>query len=534
MQKIKTFTLALLATIAVSHADNQAIKETKPISSVDTQILQKEIDDLKVKLTALDKRQKAAEKVAQENKYIQDVKTVVEQKKTTSDYPEHFIPIPGTNSAVRFSGRLKIDGSYNAGTQSSRSAALFDIGNIALRNTTSAKKNGHVGATAQSSRFFFDTLTRTAKGDVVGFIKFDFYGPQNGGVFSTGNNGYTATLSSQNINSTDYGVRLRQAFVQFQNWKIGQDESNFADFEMAGYHYENWGMGVLPRRPQVRYTFNKEAKKGIKVSFSVEKPNTDYIDASGTSHGNESASFGKSPLPDFTTRVRYDGDMGFVSLGLIWRTLAVDARKNDAYQNATVKSDRVTVEATTVLQDATFRKNGWGLYLGGRLNQPKSPSHLFMQFFIGNGIGYLVQEGNQSAYFQFPISSNSGTDLIRYAPSFGLIKKTHILLGYQHHWTDTFKTTMAASFTYMRNPANIVVLNGSTQVNRKLSRYLVSATYNVLKTMEVAAEFAYAIRETQSGNTYTNSFGGEPGKYTPYGGAVGRGTSFVLSCIYRY
>lgn len=523
---LSSLALMLSTSFAYTAAPTKTVETNKPNSAATNESadLLKQIEDLKHRVAQIAHKQKVAEENAAKEATNNKAKSDVLAAKTTSDYPENFIPVPNTNTAMRFGGRIKIDGSYNAGPLSDKAGAFLNVRSIPLKGTsTEERKQGHFGATAQSSRLFVDSLTRTSKGDLTAFIRFDFYGPQNGGVFTTGNNGYLVSTGSTTQNSSDYGLRLRQAVVQFANFRIGQDESNFADFEMAAYHLENFGIGVLPRRAQLRYTH--AISKQNKISFSIEKPNTDYVDSYGSWRGNDG--FGKSSLPDVTVRFRTDGDMGFFSVGAIWRTLTVSARAGENYANSYEKSGAAKA-AKTIKQDVYFQKNGWGISVGARLNKSKEKSHAFGQFMYGHGLGYLAQDSNPSGYFQFLTSADSGGELIRYQPTFDLIKTTNVLFGYCHYWSENFRTTIAGTYTRMKHSNQVSIMTGGTQINQQIKRLMINGIYNPVKNVDVGLEIMHATRETVSGYSYSNSGS------TYYGGTVGRSTQVTTSFIYRF
>ncbi len=490
MQMQKYFTLGLFltaTTFTAMAADTKveaaaaAVVEAKAVDSSD---LKKQIEKLKHQVAALDKKQKEADAKAL---VAAEAKVTEEKKAEASSFPEKFIPVPGSNTAVRFGGRVKIDGGYAANQRSSNnvSGTFFDLRNIALNSSSTEQQKGYFSATAQGSRIFFDSVTHTSAGDITGFFKMDFFG------------------SGTKDTSTSYGFRMRQAVITFGGLRIGQDESNFADYEMAAYHFENFGMGVLPRRAQIRYNFTPN--KNTVISISAEKPDSDYVINNGAtvtdkiSWSNDSG-LGKSTMPDLTARVRYNGDNGFISFGAIGRRLGIEN---------TFEKDLKTVQHK-------LNKMGYGFSSGFQARRAGSKSHAFGQLVWGKSLGYLVQDGNAPMYY------DQANGKLEHSTTLSAI------LGYSHSWTDCFKTVLAASFVKMSYPKDAVKYVLQTDViNKDVRRIMFNMVYNPVATVDVAFEVMYGSRKTMAAATNADEKKVLPEK-------KGKSLHFVTSFVYRF
>jgi len=125
------------------------------------------------------------------------------------------------------------------------------------------------------------------KNDISGFVEIDFYG----------NNNTTAP-------------RLRQAYIIWKKFLVGQSWSNFSDLESSGEIFDFTGPDGLmfSRQIQVRYT-TKLTPKG-ELSVSLENP-----DAPSVTLPKDSLAWQKKALlPGFTAAYRYRGSKGYLRL----------------------------------------------------------------------------------------------------------------------------------------------------------------------------------------------------------------------------
>ena len=502
---------AVVVAPAVIPTAAPVVKSTAPIvksaAPIDTATLLKQIDDLKGQVARIAKKQREAEEKHETTHKIEDAKMNILQARQTSQWPEGFFDIQGTNSAIKIGGRIKVDGSYSGGQKSGNAGDSMFVRTLPLKGADQkAGKSGHFNGTLQGSRIHLSTITRTAKGDVKGYIETDFGGTPNGPS-------YTSATGST---STQYGVRLRHAYVTWEELLVGQTTTNFYDADSFHTFLDNLNVITAPRIAQVRWS--QKLVDGLSLHVSAEKPNTDYYDRSAALLDNANA--GKSPLPDFTARLRYEGKMGFVSLRGIVRSLQVQTGAGDTYASNT---------ATNIIPNFSSRQTGWGLGLSGQLNTAKK-SNIFGMINVGDGLGQIVDDATgQAAYLQLTGSTDSTAMKARFPNRFATTTVVNTVLGYEHWWTEKLRTTIMGTYTKIKNPSFAPILTTSTQLNSTVKRAVANVIYSPVKNIDVGLEVYYGIRKTISGVDTLNGT-----TYYNHAGNEGKCTEVMTSFIYRF
>ncbi len=477
---------------------------TKSAAPVDTATLLKQIDDLKNQVARIAKKQHEAEERHATTHKIEDAKLNILQARQTSQWPEGFFDVQGTNSAIKIGGRVKVDGTYHGGQKSGNAGDSMFVRTLPLKGADPrAGKSGHFNGTLQGSRIHLSTITRTAKGDVKGYIETDFGGTPNGISYT----------SATGTTSTQYGIRLRHAHVTWDQLLVGQTTTNFYDADSFHTFLDNLNVMTAPRIAQVRWS--QKVVDDLTLHVSAEKPNTDYYDRTGALLDNANA--GKSPLPDFTARLRYEGKMGFVSLRGIVRSLQAKIGTGDI------------VGGTTATNVYSSRQTGWGLGLSGQLNTAKK-SNIFGMINIGDGLGQIVDDATgQAAYLQYSASTETGAKQARYPKRFATTTVVNGVLGYEHWWTEKLRTTIMGTYTKIKNPAFAPILTGATQLNSTVKRAVANVIYSPVKNIDVGLEVYYGIRKTISGIDTVDG-----ANYYNHAGNEGKCTQVMTSFIYRF
>lgn len=482
--------------------------------TLDTKALEAQLKALQQKVEGLEKTQKAhkhhAKKKEQHCHDAPKAESAVEKKEMAA-FPKGYIAIPQTQSAIKISGRVKVDASFNEGPTTLIQGGSLNPTNIPLdlANTNNNTRKDHFGATVQGSRLNLETITNTSHGEIKSFVNFDFLGNHvNGG------------------NATDYGIRLRQAYVEFMNIRVGQDKSNFVNPEFDVYALENFGVAVPPRRTMIRYSHSFGGKSALLVA--LEKPNTDYVNRDASVKGNET--YGKASFPDVTARLRFENDLGFIALGAIWRRLSVEG-----YDSSGLTDTDKVIGAN---------ENGFGGSLGIRVNIPGSKSHFFGQFIAGRGLGMMTPDSGPAAYLKYNLAANTttstaadtGESLERYKKDFSLTSSFSGVIGYQHAWSECLKTTLGYIHTYIRYPKNIIVLNGETQLNKRVQRVMANVVYSVNSSIDVGFEVMHGKRETINGYVVKQGKSGTLGDTNlPYHpGSQAKATLFTATIMYKF
>ncbi|MBR9907089.1 MAG: porin [Gammaproteobacteria bacterium] len=294
---------------------------------------------------------------------------------------------------------------------------------------------------ARQSRFFFDVKQTLENGEAIsGRIEMDFL---------------TLPSGDERI-SNSYAPRLRQVYLTYKNWMIGQAWSNFQDLsilpESVDFVGATDGM-VFMRQPQVRYTDGN-------WSVSVENPETtvSLIDP-GTGAVSRQAT-GEGLMPDFTAKWKNKtGNLSYSVAGLV-RQLAYDIDGDG--------SDETTA--------------GYGITIGAKYAFDGG-NDIRASFTTGKGIGrYLGLNTYNGAYV------TPGNNL----ESLGV---SGVTFAYRHHWTDTTRSNFVYSRGWADNKDN---LEGSlaTEFTQRIG---VNVMHSVDKKLTFGGEVSLAKRENEAG-----------------------------------
>ena len=195
--------------------------------------------------------------------------------------------------------------------------------------------------TAKASRFFFATSTESDIGTVTGRIEFDFLGSASG---------------NERV-SNSYNPRLRVAWMQLGNWRLGQDWSTFTNTavipESASFLVGSDGM-LFGRQAQIRYTNGG-------FQFALELPATTVTPFGG----GAGIDGGDGAVPDVVARYNWSGDYGAMTVSALARNLS--------YESGAVDGNAF----------------GWGVNWSGRLNVGEN-SDLRFSLTGGEGIGRYI------------------------------------------------------------------------------------------------------------------------------------------------
>ncbi len=196
--------------------------------------------------------------------------------------------------------------------------------------------------TAQGSRFFFATTTPTDRGEVRSRLEFDFLGSPGG---------------NERV-SNSYNPRLRVAWAEMGNWRIGQDWSTFQNTaaipESASFLVLSDGM-VFVRQAQVRYTNG---------SFQASLENTDTTVTPFGGGGRIEA--GDGAMPDVVARYNLRGEGVNVAVAGIARRLSAEVGgiDGDAFGWGLSVQGRVSLTDTSDLRFSLTGGEGVGRYIG--------------------------------------------------------------------------------------------------------------------------------------------------------------------------
>ncbi len=279
--------------------------------------------------------------------------SIASQETTTTYDISQFkggIPIPGTNSALRFGGFVKTNWveSFNGLGSQDR----FSTGTI----PTSGAAGGDAEAvlTAEQSRFSVELRDDTNVGQLRAFLEGDFAG--------TGNS-----------------FRLRHAFGQFRDVMVGETWSTFMDTRAAPEDLDFEGINgrIDVRQPELRW-FPKIGT-GWNLELALEDPAPDVTGGAGVSQ-----------VPDFVASIRTAAPQIFFSQSWSLKSSLI------------VRSVRARWNVDPNVKRSAI---GWGLSISGTRDfdrwDPKD--NLAIQINYGDGYGRYVNDlgtiGGQDAVF---------------------------------------------------------------------------------------------------------------------------------------
>lgn len=237
----------------------------------------------------------------------------------------------GDQGSISFGGYIKMDMRHVSGDLPytdywrSQASAAGDFSQTAFsmkesRLTTTYKRNG-----------------------VTAYVGFDLYGASDG----------------NEVVSNSEKLRLRQAFISYNGWKVGQAWSKAVNLiaipEAIDFAGPLVGM-VFVRQPQISYTSGN-------WSFSVENPET-YAGGVIATRANGAGTTSSNPdesIPDFIGSYATSGDWGNIQANAIVRNVSVGGKDHVA------KAFGAAAKLKFGQDDVRMQLNvgEWGRYVGG-------------------------------------------------------------------------------------------------------------------------------------------------------------------------
>ncbi|MFZ3238275.1 MAG: DcaP family trimeric outer membrane transporter [Stellaceae bacterium] len=450
-------------------------------------------------------------------------------------FPRSFL-IPGTDTSIRVGGFVDITildflqggGGVNGSNYGSNSGQNGNLQSIPLGggvvpgapggshafggfvapsvNRAPGRNNGVLEFSPQQSRINIETRTPTGWGESRTFFEFDWAGCDN---FSC------QTLQQGGGNSLT--PRLRYAYGTLGGFLAGQAISNFSDadadtesMEFGGAEGSTGGYRI----PQVRYTL--AGPYGSAFSVSAENPFTTAI----TPGGVQSTDLNLSGTGTSTTPPQ--GVIGPFCNGVAC-TGAGGAQANPAVAKAptlTVASywsqpwghvDFSGVARFYQFQDGHYIDQQFSGY-GGHISGDVKPGwwgynkdDFLFSFIAGTGIGNYTSGGDKSL---FPIATNFSVATACATPipgkCTGGMAASNVLFkpifayslngGYQHWWTPTLRTTIAAGTAQQDVSSQLIGPMQAEAVNKQLWNAFVNLVWNPVAFITTGVEYMYGSR----------------------------------------
>lgn len=282
--------------------------------------------------------------------------------------------------------------------------------------------------TAEGSRFAVTAQKPVGEKTLTGYLELDFLGSGQG----------------NELVSNSYSPRLRRAYIDYGNWRAGQEWSTFQNTsaipESASFLILSDGM-VFVRQTQVRYTHGN-------WQFAVENPNTTSLNI---------GSRDENLLPDIVARYNAKGDFGNVSIAGIARQL---------------RADLGTSEEETL---------GYGLSVSGRVNVGERDDIRF-NLTGGEGLGRYIGLAASRATALDP----SGE--LEAIPSYGG------LVAWRHPFGETARLNVGYSGLFIDNPD---YLGGG--VTSSVQSAYGAVLWDIAPKLTTGVEILHGIRELESG-----------------------------------
>lgn len=289
---------------------------------------------------------------------------------------------------------------------------------------------------ARESRVFFEASQTLSNGEEIsGYIEIDFLG----------------TASGDKRITNSYAPRVRHAFIDYNNWRVGQFWSNFQETAIIPEAPDFIGVAdgiVFNRQPQVRYTFDNG------LSVSVEAPETTVTPYQG---GTGRITTGDTAMPDLTARWGKQVNNLYFSVAGIFRRLELRQGGVDDTENAFGASLAMKWDiGPHDIRTSVVHGSGLGRYVG-----------------VNVANGAIINE-----------------DL-----NLDAIDVTGFSFAYRHVWSEKWRTNLIYSRSDIDNKEELAgpLANDSTQ------RYAVNMMYQVNERLVVGGEYSRANRELLSG-----------------------------------
>lgn len=313
-------------------------------------------------------------------------------------------------------------------------------------------------ATAKTTRLGFDFNTNVAGDNKLGGkVEVDFASTDND--------------KSENL-------RIRHAYLTYNNWLFGQTTSNFLSNhapEMIDFG-TNVGGGTA-RLPQVRYGFN--LAPATKLFLAAEEGNSSATQWNATDSKNV-ASDVKYSLPVLTAKLT----QGFA----------------DGKANASVRGLVEHYKSESSGDD----KTGWGLAAGVNY-QVIDPLKLSADVsYVQGNSNYLY--GSNTAFYVNPVNGN-----IEQNEAFG------VQVGGTYKFNEKLRSTLAYGALFANDGTDYARINyerKNTAANEEVYQAWINFIYSPVKPLDLGVEYINGKRETFAGESKKDNRVGLMAKYS--------------------
>jgi hypothetical protein len=444
-------------------------------------------------------------------------------------FPRSFL-IPGTDTSIRIGGFadealfyylqngpankfpnnvVGIDG--NLATQALDVAGQvvpgYGKGFVVPVQIQHSRGNGVFFESPQYSRFNVETRTPTAWGESRMFMEFDFKGCND--------------FSCNQVQSVanPYIPRTRYFYGTLGGFLAGQSNSNFRDAEAEPELLAidgAPGQAGVQRVPQVRYTYN--GPWGSAWSVALENPDTDILTPAGrilTDTNLDAFPVSNKTPGGLPCEANAVAILGTTSCSLGPNNPAMSKAPDITFASYWAQPWG-HVDFRFVLRDLTLNDGrfvnrsllGYGGGISGNL-LPRwfgwAKDNFTWQFNVGNGMGrYMLDttSGGLATNYVVPPGcarptpgcTLAATDIIATTiPAVGGV------VGYQHWWLPTLRSTIAYGIIRYQVPAILLGPVESTVANQRLQSASVNLVWTPVAFIDIGAEYFWGQREVVAG-----------------------------------
>ena len=273
---------------------------------------------------------------------------------------------------------------------------------------------------------------------------------------------------------TNEALRIRHAYLTYNNWLFGQTTSNFLSNhapEMIDFA-TNVGGGTAARIPQVRYGFN--LAPATKLFIAAEEGNSSATERNAANTENV-ASDVKYSLPVLTAKLT----QGFA----------------DGKANASVRGLVEQYKSEAAGDD----KTGWGIAAGVNY-QVIDPLKLSADVsYVQGNSNYLY--GSNTAFYVNPVNGN-----IEQNEAFG------VQVGGTYKLNEKLRSTLAYGALFADDGTDYARINDAA--NEEVYQAWINFIYSPVKPLDLGVEYINGKRDTFAGNSYKDNRVGLMAKYS--------------------
>ena len=273
---------------------------------------------------------------------------------------------------------------------------------------------------------------------------------------------------------TNEALRIRHAYLTYNNWLFGQTTSNFLSNhapEMIDFA-TNVGGGTAARIPQVRYGFN--LAPATKLFIAAEEGNSSATERNAANTENV-ASDVKYSLPVLTAKLT----QGFA----------------DGKANASVRGLVEQYKSEAAGDD----KTGWGIAAGVNY-QVIDPLKLSADVsYVQGNSNYL--DGSNTAFYVDTVNGK-----IEQNEAFG------VQVGGTYKFNEKLRSTLAYGALFADDGTDYARLNKAA--NEEVYQAWINFIYSPVKPLDLGVEYINGKRDTFAGDSYKDNRVGLMAKYS--------------------